>query len=114
MKRGILLVIIVVFSLSLVSATLSVPCSSDQACSVSLGGGYSCVERSCAKQVVSQAPETQLSLTPATHTLTWNLLTVEEASAQGCSQEGCLSFAPVQEKNFFQKFLSFILYVRDV
>ena len=112
MKIEVAIVFTLLLSMVFVSADLHVPCSSDRACSVSLGGGYSCIERICESSTVSEAPVAPtMGLIPQTKTLSWDLFSVQETSSSPCSGNNCLSFAPETSKNSFQKFIDFVLYV---
>lgn len=113
MKIGVVLVFTFLLSLAFVSADLSVPCSGDTQCRVALGGGYSCVQRTCSQQTVASAPAYSGSFIPHTRTLQWNLVSVEEQNQAGtCTRSGCLSFAPAKAENSWQKFVDFVLYVK--
>ncbi|MSR86546.1 hypothetical protein EXS74_04075 [Candidatus Woesearchaeota archaeon] len=112
MKIEVALVFTLVLSFTLVSANLLVPCSEDVQCDLSLGGKYSCVQRVCTEESVVSVPEVSGSLIPQTREISWSLLSLEENQhTESCTQNGCLSFAPVKQQNSLQKFIDFVLYL---
>ncbi len=111
MKIEVALVFTLLLTLTFTSASLSVPCSENMQCDLSLGGGYSCIQRTCTQEMVVSVPDSPANLLPQSRELSWNLFAVEERQHTDiCSGSSCLSFAPVEAKQSWQRLLDFVLY----
>ena len=106
--RLYLLILIVMLSLSFVSAELTISCESDDSCDLFLDGSW-CEEDLC----VIQESEDNLEIRDEFKDykdVEWSVLVLEEKEEVVC--ENCLNFAPEFTGNLFVDLFNWLFYAK--
>lgn len=105
-----LIVLLVVLSLILVSASVKIGCQQDSDCLIFGLEGASCINSVCTIEEAKQDISVRDDFRMKNGEVNWRVLSVDESKLDVCRQTGCINFSPEGKKYPLEALFDWLMY----